>query len=105
MVGGSPSKTPSVAAAGIERLLVFGLNARFVVAGARAGGMDSHRLAEFAEMDALLAVLDCWLAPGDVILVKGSRGMRMERVVEWLRQYAAREFQEHTTPQFERVSA
>ena len=47
---------------------------------------DNYDLETNRDLDSLLAVLDCWLGPGDVILVKGSRGMRMERVVEWLKQ-------------------
>ena len=27
-----------------------------------------------------------WIAEGDIILVKGSRGMRMERIVEGLKE-------------------
>ena len=34
--------------------------------------------------DVLLTVLDCWSEAGNVVLVKGSRFMQMERVSEWL---------------------
>lgn len=76
----------AAAEAGIDNLLVYGAQSRHVVEGALSAGMPVERLAEFEDFDALLTVLDCWLRPGDVVLVKGSRGMRMERVVEWLQQ-------------------
>jgi UDP-N-acetylmuramoyl-tripeptide--D-alanyl-D-alanine ligase len=73
-----------IAASGINHLLTFGEHAREVVQGAVRAGMSPHRLAEFHDFDSLLAVLDCWLESGDVLLVKGSRGMKMERVIAWL---------------------
>ena len=81
-------------AARIDRVLAFGPHAEYVVQGARNDGLETHCLAECGDLDALLAVLDCWLAPEDVILVKGSRGMRMERVVDWLRQRAQSEIEQ-----------
>ncbi len=76
----------NVAAASVDRLLAFGDNAGHVSRGALHAGMRPHVVAECHELEALLTVLDCWLEPGDVVLVKGSRGMRMERVVHWLKQ-------------------
>jgi UDP-N-acetylmuramoyl-tripeptide--D-alanyl-D-alanine ligase len=76
----------TVAHAGIDCLLAYGDQAGHVVRGARTAGMDGHRLAECESFEALLTVLDCWLEPETVVLVKGSRGMRMERVIEWLRE-------------------
>lgn len=70
----------------IDRLLAFGDQADHVADGALRAGMNRHVIADCHDLDALYAVLDCWLTPGDVILVKGSRGMRMERVVQWLKQ-------------------
>lgn len=88
----------TVAAAGIDRLAAHGNYAADVVQGARDAGMDGFRLAECEHYESLPAVLDCWLEPGSVVLVKGSRSMRMERVVEWLRRRAEKEltFNENT---------
>ncbi len=76
----------SAAATRIDRLLAFGDNAGHVSQGALHAGMPPHKVAECHEFESLLTVLDCWLEPGDVVLVKGSRGMKMERVVQWLKQ-------------------
>lgn len=74
------------AATRIDRLLAVGEQAEHVAEGALRAGMSPHQIAECRDFDALLAVLDCWLGAGDVVLVKGSRGMRMERIVQWIRE-------------------
>ncbi len=45
---------------------------------------SSSSSAHFTEIEPLLAWLRPRLAPGDVLLVKGSRGMKLERVVDAL---------------------
>ncbi|MDL2717747.1 MAG: UDP-N-acetylmuramoyl-tripeptide--D-alanyl-D-alanine ligase [Acidobacteriota bacterium] len=45
---------------------------------------SSSSSSHFTEIDPLLAWLRPRLAPGDVVLVKGSRGMKLERVVDAL---------------------
>jgi UDP-N-acetylmuramoyl-tripeptide--D-alanyl-D-alanine ligase len=94
-----------VAANRLDRLLAFGENAGDVSWGALNAGMRPHVVAEFHEMESLLTVLDCWLEPGDVVLVKGSRGMRMERVVQWLRQRGKESRKEHNVPSVARAVA
>ena len=70
---------------GIDQLLAYGDCSRHVTDGAQAGGMDVDCLAAGTDFRRLLGVLDDRLRPGDIVLVKGSRAMRMERVVDWLR--------------------
>ena len=47
--------------------------------------MKSHQIVAANDTETLLAVLDCWLEPDDLLLVKGSRATRMERVIDWLK--------------------
>lgn len=76
----------AAAEAHVDGLLVFGEQSEHVIRGALDGGLRPSQLAQCDHFEILLTVLDCILEPRDVLLVKGSRGMRMERVVEWLRE-------------------
>ena len=59
--------------AGVERLLAVGDNARHTVDAFGAGGQW------FASLDALIAEAQATLEPGVIVLIKGSRGNRLER--------------------------
>jgi UDP-N-acetylmuramyl pentapeptide synthase len=56
-----------------------------VVDGARAAGLAGDRTKVAGSPEEAAAVVASWTAPGDWILVKASRGMRLERVVDALR--------------------
>jgi UDP-N-acetylmuramoyl-tripeptide--D-alanyl-D-alanine ligase len=70
------------AAAGIALAAFFGPRSRAGAEAARAAGLDAL---DTEDLDQLAAWAKARLAPGDVLLVKGSRGMRLERLVEALR--------------------
>jgi UDP-N-acetylmuramoyl-tripeptide--D-alanyl-D-alanine ligase len=72
----------AVAASGAAEFIGVGQHARSAVEAAReAGLLESHHTTTFEDTVALLLKR---LASGDALLVKGSRGMRMERVVDAL---------------------
>ncbi len=74
----------AAAEAGVDLLLSFGSMAEIVVDTARMAGLSPDACEAFSNLDVLLQRLGRELSPGDVVLVKGSRSMRMERVVDWL---------------------
>lgn len=76
------------AGAGIDALLAYGEYADDLARGARDGGLSAGRVAVAADLDVLRLLLECWLEPGAVVLVKGSRVMQMEHVVRWIEEYA-----------------
>jgi UDP-N-acetylmuramoyl-tripeptide--D-alanyl-D-alanine ligase len=72
----------AVAASGVTEFIGVGPEARRAVEAARRAGLaESHHVTTYEDTVALLLKR---LAPGDALLVKGSRGMRMERVVDAL---------------------
>ena len=81
----------SVAKFGIDDLIVCGPMGMHTATGAMKAGMDrDHVLVTRDDPDTgyptLLAGLAERLLPGDAVLVKGSRGMRMERIIDGWKQ-------------------
>lgn len=73
-----------IASAGIEGLLTFGELSRYTLAAALGAGMDEENLWHCATHDEIIDILRSVVQDGDLVLVKGSRSMRMEKVVERL---------------------
>jgi UDP-N-acetylmuramoyl-tripeptide--D-alanyl-D-alanine ligase len=73
---------------GIDRLFAVGQHAGEVVSAARAAGMDASALHAGRDWEETAQCALAALAPGDRVLVKGSRSMRMERIVAHLRSSA-----------------
>jgi len=73
------------AAGGLAGLAAVGQFAPIVVGEARAAGLAAERAVVASSPEAAAAVLASWTSAGDWILVKASRGLRLERAVEALR--------------------
>lgn len=72
----------TVATSGIDALVTVGRCAQRIAEGALAHGMSAARVRSCATVDEASEVLDDLLAAGDVVLVKASRSMGLERIVE-----------------------
>jgi UDP-N-acetylmuramoyl-tripeptide--D-alanyl-D-alanine ligase len=71
-----------VARSRIDVLVTVGERARRIADGAIAEGMPQSSVRPCAGVQEASEVLDDLLAPGDVVLVKASRCMELERIVE-----------------------
>ncbi len=69
---------------GCALVLALGANAGQVARGAVEGGLEASAALAFDQVDDLIAAGLSLLGEGDVALIKGSRGMAMERVVKAL---------------------
>ncbi|MDQ3937745.1 MAG: UDP-N-acetylmuramoyl-tripeptide--D-alanyl-D-alanine ligase, partial [Chloroflexota bacterium] len=78
------------AARSVELLICVGPTAADYAAGAQAGGLPASEIRCADDRDAALDVLLAELRPGDVVLVKGSRGAALDLLVEQLESVAER---------------
>jgi len=77
----------TIGQAGLDRLFVHGAFAATLRDGAVEAGMAPDRVLA-GDIIEISVALTQWLTPGDWVLVKGSRGMRMERVIAALKDWA-----------------
>ncbi len=84
-LGGGPKQDAGETPAshrGIDLLIGIGELGRYIASGAHSHGLACQ---EFETLAAAAAALPSLLKPGDVILIKGSRGAAMERLIPPLR--------------------
>lgn len=70
----------------IDILIGVGCNAQYYVQGAIDQGMDKERAVLFKTNNEAIAYLNKIIQDGDVFLIKGSRGMKMEEIVAYLQE-------------------
>ncbi len=66
------------------QLLTLGQEALYIGIGARQAGMAEEAMQHFSHHREIIDYLSERLEPGDIVLVKGSQGMRMEKIVKGL---------------------
>lgn len=67
--------------AGFDAVAGLGEGGRLIAEGARAAGMSAEAAPSFRDQDELAAFLAEWLKPDDVVLLKASRGVRLEGIL------------------------
>ncbi|NLO25126.1 MAG: UDP-N-acetylmuramoyl-tripeptide--D-alanyl-D-alanine ligase [Clostridiales bacterium] len=70
------------AGTGLDILVAVGNESRFIAMEAKERGMDPRSVYYFDDKGQAAKLLDGLIQKGDVILVKGSRGMRMEELAD-----------------------
>lgn len=75
----------AAARAGVVKLFAIGEHAYELARGAAAAGLNNSSVSVVDDIDSLAAQVMEDVKAGDVVLVKGSRAMRMERVAEHLK--------------------
>ena len=73
-----------VASLGVDQLVACGSLGRSLAQGAVQAGFDRAKAFEVPDAATAAAVINTLVKPGDMVLVKASRGMKLELVVEAL---------------------
>ena len=71
-----------IAVGKVNLILAYGTASEHIIDGAITGGMSTQNAMHFDARDPLVAALLHRARPGDVLLFKGSRGMKMELILE-----------------------
>ena len=68
----------------VDELVTVGRRGRMIADAAARAGLAASLITEFPDSQAAVSFLQEHLGPGDVVLIKGSHGMRMDRIVSAL---------------------
>ena len=71
-----------IAAEKADMLFAYGPNGSRVASGAVTGGMTDRQVSTYEDREKIVAALKRTVKPGDVLLFKGSRGMRMDLILD-----------------------
>ncbi len=72
----------TAARSGVDILVTYGSLAKDIGEGAREAGMSKERIFNAETHVAAAQLIRKLSSPGDVVLIKGSRGMKMEKIME-----------------------
>ncbi len=70
------------AAESADKIIVVGQRAEFIMEGALSSGFNKRDIASFNDLEKIGNYVEKEIREGDVVLVKGSQKMRMEKIVE-----------------------
>ena len=70
------------AARSADMLVTVGMRGKIIAEGAARAGMQKQKIFSFDTLDETISFLEEYMKKGDVILVKGSQGVRMEKIVK-----------------------
>ncbi len=65
----------------VDLLIAVGERAKWIAEEARSAGLSENQVVEHGNGDEVIEYLDEKVSEGDVVLVKGSQGMRLDRIV------------------------
>ena len=71
-----------LAAASADVILAYGKHSERIITGAITGGISQKNATHYDDQSQMAQALNCVVKKGDVLLFKGSRGIRMERVMK-----------------------
>jgi UDP-N-acetylmuramyl pentapeptide synthase len=77
----------TLTASTVDVLFAVGIRARAMAQAALVAGLPEDCIYQYDDADRAGKELQNWLRSGDVVLVKGSQSMRMERIVEEVMQH------------------
>lgn len=66
----------------IDYIITVGNNAAYIAEGAILAGISPKRVRHFPDNRSAIEFLETFVKKGDAILIKGSRGMKMEEIAE-----------------------
>jgi UDP-N-acetylmuramoyl-tripeptide--D-alanyl-D-alanine ligase len=67
-----------------DRLIAVGEKAQQIVQAARKAGLPARKITWVPDAPEAITILSSELKEGDVVLIKGSHGLRMDRIVSAL---------------------